>query len=105
MARCQSSACCAESAASTASNVEATLACSDPAALVVMLLIQGRRFVGFWLVQRGEQQPADHSQVLVELNLLLPAGRRVLDCPEGVPGQGGRNHRTRQDQGRQARDL
>ena len=34
-----------------------------------------------WLINDGEQQPAEHGHVLVELDALLLADGRVLDRP------------------------
>jgi DNA-binding CsgD family transcriptional regulator len=58
---------------------------------------------GLRLVQGGEQQAADHGQVLVELDPLQLAGGLVLQLPVRVPGEGGGHQRAGQGQGGQAR--
>jgi DNA-binding CsgD family transcriptional regulator len=58
---------------------------------------------GLRLVQGGEQQAADHRQVLVELDPLQLAGGLVLQLPVRVPGEGGRDQRAGQGQGGQPR--
>ena len=63
------------------------------------------RFPGnvLWLIEDGEQQPAEHGHVLVELDPLLLAAGRVLDRPVRVPGQGGGDQGAGQGQRGQAR--
>ena len=51
---------------------------------------------GARLVERGEEQPADHGEVLVELDPLDLAGGRILDGPVRMPGQGGGDQRAGQ---------
>src|SRR2546425_6438405 len=52
----------------------------------------------FHSIERDDQQPAENRGVLEELRPLPLAIQRVVDLPESVPGNRGRNHRLRQRQ-------
>jgi len=50
------------------------------------------------VVQRREQQPAEQTHVLEELDSVHAALPRIVDLPEGVPGERRRHQRAGQQQ-------